>query len=185
MDLIDVVLLYVDADGLKAVNDDFGHEAGDTLLQALARLMRETFREDDLIARMGGDEFCVLGTTTGEGDAIVQRLQQRIARFNAGENAASFRLSASVGVEIIAHDSDVPIGQSLRAADERMYGQKRRHRLPRAVGRPSDGAAWRAPVISSILEIWKKRPSSKVSRRSPTRSASTCFVPSWFAAGSA
>ncbi len=121
-------VLYVDVDGLKTVNDEFGHGAGDTLLQALACLLRKTFREDDLIARMGGDEFCVFGTMTGEGDAIVRRLEQRIARFNASGQEPRFRLSASLGIEIMPPGSDIPIEQSLRVADERMYGQKRRHR---------------------------------------------------------
>lgn len=122
-------VIYVDVDGMKAVNDGFGHGAGDALLQALARLLRETFREDDLIARMGGDEFCVLGMETGKRDAMARRLEERIARFNASGEEPRFRLSVSLGVETIAAGSDATIERSVRAADEKMYAHKRQRRL--------------------------------------------------------
>ncbi len=58
-----LVLLFVDVDGLKEVNDTLGHAAGDRLLESAADLLSRTFRETDLVARVGGDEFCVLLTS--------------------------------------------------------------------------------------------------------------------------
>ena len=74
-----VLIVYADLDGMKAINDRHGHAAGDEALIAAARLLRETFREADLVARIGGDEFCVLMVApASEAKVGIDRLRQAI-----------------------------------------------------------------------------------------------------------
>ena len=77
-----MALTFLDLDGLKSVNDRLGHSSGDGMITEAAYIMRETFRPSDLIARMGGDEFCVLFETDSEdeAEATLQRLQDAAAR---------------------------------------------------------------------------------------------------------
>jgi len=84
-------VIVLDLDGLKDRNDSYGHAAGDVLLADAGRVLRESCRNDDVVARTGGDEFAVLCTETPEpvGQRIASRLQQRLAREG---------ISASIGV---------------------------------------------------------------------------------------
>ncbi len=66
----EMLLLFVDLDGLKKINDGFGHSEGDRALFAVAALLRETFRDSDIVARIGGDEFAVLAMETENGGGI-------------------------------------------------------------------------------------------------------------------
>ena len=77
-------LIFIDVDNLKYINDTFGHREGDGALQQIAGLLRECFRESDIIGRLGGDEFCVLlSQTAAAGDLLIrQRLAQLIDRSN-------------------------------------------------------------------------------------------------------
>jgi GGDEF domain-containing protein len=77
-------ILFVDVDGLKDVNDRHGHEAGDVLLRNFAGVLIDTFRESDVVARVGGDEFCVFGAALNlNPEVLLARLDYNIARFNA------------------------------------------------------------------------------------------------------
>ncbi len=93
-----VFLLFVDADGLKKVNDTLGHEAGDEMLRKLGRVLKTTFRQSDIVARLGGDEFCVFGLhEEGDPAAAKARLDANIDAFNA-RNTGPYRLAASAGM---------------------------------------------------------------------------------------
>jgi diguanylate cyclase (GGDEF)-like protein len=94
------VVPFLDVDGLKEVNDEQGHDAGDQLLVNAADLLRDTFRDSDVIARLGGDEFCVVGaapSSTGDRQALMSRFQDNLARHNATRDESS-ELSVSLGV---------------------------------------------------------------------------------------
>jgi len=94
----DVLLIFIDVDNLKQINDTHGHLAGDRALIDAGRVMRETFREADIVARLGGDEFIVLITADSEeaGRLVMGRLQTRLAAHNeSGERA--FPLGLSIG----------------------------------------------------------------------------------------
>jgi len=78
-------LVFMDLDGLKEINDEFGHPAGDQALVVFADVLRTAFRDSDVIARMGGDEFVVLAMTRGSGDddALLTRFHEKLAQSNA------------------------------------------------------------------------------------------------------
>ncbi len=122
----DTILLYIDVDALKKFNDTLGHQAGDRLLQALAGILRETLRESDVIARIGGDEFAVLAMRSQRGSerALVRRLSERIRAHNHGR-PKRLRWSASMGV--VRHDPKeiASLEEFLDRADFLMYQQKR------------------------------------------------------------
>ena len=117
-------LVFIDVDNLKYINDNFGHREGDYALQQIAALLRECFREADIIGRLGGDEFCVLLSHAGEtGDLLVRkRLLHLIGRSN--ENSRRFyALSVSMGVVDVAGDDELE--QQISRADALMYEHKR------------------------------------------------------------
>ena len=117
-----LALLYTDVDGMKTINDDHGHEAGDAALVAVARSMRSTCRETDIVARLGGDEFAALlvDYEPSEEKAVQSRLDEALRAANAA-NGAPYRLSLSIGVARVPAASEWTIDDLLRAADERMY----------------------------------------------------------------
>jgi diguanylate cyclase (GGDEF)-like protein len=116
-------ILFVDVDGMKDVNDTYGHQAGDRLLVDLARLLRESCRESDVVARYGGDEFVVLmpGTSAAGAAEVARKVEAAIAARNAGAGQAP-QLSASTGTHTAAAEG---VDTLLREADRRMYETKR------------------------------------------------------------
>ncbi len=123
-------LIYLDLDGFKAVNDAYGHAAGDELLRQVAARMTALLRPDDVCARLGGDEFAVLCPATGrqQADAIATRLREAVGRPYTLDGHAVVVISAATGVSVA--DRVRPPDQWLREADARMYEAKRRHRRP-------------------------------------------------------
>jgi diguanylate cyclase (GGDEF)-like protein/PAS domain S-box-containing protein len=123
-------LLYLDLDGLKAINDNIGHNAGDQAIRDMAEVLRASTRQSDLIGRMGGDEFCVLlmgvGETTPE-DAVLSRLQELAARFNA-TTEQPYRLAYSVGVATFDPHQPCTLEEFMARADAAMYAVKRLRR---------------------------------------------------------
>jgi diguanylate cyclase (GGDEF)-like protein len=123
-----LLLFFADLDGLKQINDSYGHNEGDRALSATADVLRLTFRVSDIIARLGGDEFTVLAIdATGEGsDVIKQRLKENMEGINR-EKPRPHSLTLSVGVTRYEPDDTTSIEDLLARADEAMY-QEKRHR---------------------------------------------------------
>jgi diguanylate cyclase (GGDEF)-like protein len=121
-----IALLFIDADGLKRVNDDLGHSVGDALLAEIADVLRETIRASDLAGRVGGDEFCVLLMGDPELDAsrVVERMRDVEAQHNARPGRA-FRISLSIGLAQVDRGRSVTLEELIDAADEGMYADKR------------------------------------------------------------
>lgn len=120
-------LLYVDLDGFKGINDTLGHNAGDRVLQETAQRMKSCLRADDLIVRLGGDEFLVLspgGAPTREGlEQQAQRLMERIHQPIplTGKNVC---IGASIGMALYPED-DPDLEHCIQRADDAMYQAKR------------------------------------------------------------
>ena len=121
------VILYLDLDGVKGVNDTQGHAEGDAALRAVAEVLRATLREGDVIARLGGDEFAVYApglARHGEGPLVGARVAGAVRdRFEA----APYRLGTSVGVAEVEPGDD--LDALLARADAALYVEKtaRRH----------------------------------------------------------
>ena len=125
-----VVVLFLDLDGFKPVNDQYGHEVGDRILQAVAQRFDEVLRDADTVARVGGDEFVFLlegfrnlDSAREDGAACAERLVSELEalRFEYDD----IRLSCSIGVAIHPLDGEAP-DALLREADEAMYSIKGR-----------------------------------------------------------
>jgi len=123
----EVALLFADMDKFKSINDQWGHQQGDEALAATAKILKQTFRESDLIARIGGDEFAVLLNDTREKNlsVVFNRLQKNIDAFNI-QSGRVFNLSLSVGMAVYDHDKPCTIDELLKQADKHMYEQKQR-----------------------------------------------------------
>jgi diguanylate cyclase (GGDEF)-like protein/PAS domain S-box-containing protein len=132
----ELLLLFIDIDDFKHVNDAYGHLEGDQVLADLGQLLRRCYRDsdilarvsetEDVVARMGGDEFVVLAIDPGdEGERIlVTRLRETLAIYNE-ERRAPYRVSLSVGAVRVAPDPGNTVDEILAAADRLMYQDKR------------------------------------------------------------
>ena len=124
-----VLLLYIDLDKLKLINDEFGHLEGDQALVDVASLLKRTYRESDIIARLGGDEFVVLAVKTGVTQPIflTNSLLKNLADFNkAGQKP--YNLSLSIGVAHYTPGRPSSIEDLIAEADKDLYAQKRSKR---------------------------------------------------------
>jgi diguanylate cyclase (GGDEF)-like protein len=120
------LLLYIDMDDLKWINDHCGHNEGDQALIDLAGILKKTFRESDIIARIGGDEFVVLLESTVENDEIlITRLYENIKDHNS-KKFLRYKLSISVGVAQFDPENPISIDELLSKADALMYAEKRK-----------------------------------------------------------
>jgi two-component system cell cycle response regulator len=120
------LLIYLDLDDLKLINDSYGHLEGNRALIVTANVLRACFRQSDILARLGGDEFCVLMTDAGQDSApqVRKRLQERADFVNA-LSSWRFRLSLSVGITDVPVVHQPSLDQLLRIADTHMYEEKK------------------------------------------------------------
>ncbi|BBD62681.1 diguanylate cyclase with GAF sensor [Nostoc sp. HK-01] len=122
-------ILFIDIDGLKQINDTFGHEVGDRVIADAAELISQTYRDSDIIARWGGDEFVVfISDYLAHTNAITVRLQSNVDLFNQNRGR-SYHLSMSIGVQKCVINEDASLEKLVLQADELMYQQKRAKRL--------------------------------------------------------
>jgi diguanylate cyclase (GGDEF)-like protein/PAS domain S-box-containing protein len=122
-------LLYFDVNGLKVINDTYGHAAGDTALMTVADLLRETFRDSDVVGRVGGDEFCVLAAEGSGGKDVLEalgRFERVLERHNA-EADRPYPLSVTFGTAEADVSGPVAIEDLVAAADAAMYERKARN----------------------------------------------------------
>ena len=120
-------LVLVDIDGLKRINDTFGHREGDRALLKTADVLRATFRDSDVVARVGGDEFSVLALHTSEdsGTIIKTRLAQNVADYNARKEHP-YDLALSVGIAGFDGTTTVTLDALMTQADNALYAGKTR-----------------------------------------------------------
>ncbi|MAQ16049.1 MAG: GGDEF domain-containing protein [Sandaracinus sp.] len=117
-------VIMIDLDHFKRVNDDHGHAAGDAVLRAIARVLSEAVRAEDLVARYGGEELCVLarGTDTGGAMTLAERLRRHIESLPIRANFTQLRVTASLGVATYRGDDDDDV---VARADAALYEAKR------------------------------------------------------------
>ncbi len=117
-------LLVIDADQFKRINDRFGHDAGDEALREIAAAIREATRADNLIGRLGGEEFGVFLPNASDADAaeIAERIRQTIHACRFAPDGVRWRLSASVGGAVF--DQVIEFSDLFRIADQRLYRAK-------------------------------------------------------------
>jgi diguanylate cyclase (GGDEF)-like protein len=123
-----VNLAFADLDGLKFINDHFGHTAGDHALKYSARILKAAFhRESDLVARIGGDEFAVLwiANTPVVTDIVRARLKSVLDSYVASQKLP-YDLSLSIGLCQYQRDFSCPLTEMLTEVDQRMYAEKHR-----------------------------------------------------------
>jgi diguanylate cyclase (GGDEF)-like protein/PAS domain S-box-containing protein len=123
---IDVFLIFADLDNMKWINDTLGHEAGDKALILATRLLRTTFRDADIVGRMGGDEFAVLLTTTSNSDSesiLIARLEHELAEINKGLPRQQ-QIAISFG--IVRYPGGISLDELIAQADIKMYAEKNR-----------------------------------------------------------
>lgn len=115
----------IDMDNFKLVNDRFGHPEGDALLKKIAAVLKDSFRAEDIIARMGGDELCVYAPSMDTEETIAQCMDSLLARcrFEYTNEAGSFVVTPSVGVAI-SSDTGHEYSHLYQCADEALYEAK-------------------------------------------------------------
>ena len=121
----ELLLFFADLDGLKQINDTYGHQEGDHALLKIAAILKETFRSSDLIARLGGDEFTILAIDAPKNNAniILTRLKENLDRQNSGDDR--YQLSLSVGMARFDPQNAINLNRLLAQADKALYEQKR------------------------------------------------------------
>jgi diguanylate cyclase (GGDEF)-like protein/PAS domain S-box-containing protein len=150
-----LLLLFIDLDGMKRINDEFGHNEGDNALINTAAILNRSFRSSDIIARLGGDEFTVLVTdlNASKEDAIT-RLNENLKAYNASETR-SHKLAFSIGVATLEPERMTCFEELLEQADQAMYEQKRmkrRRATERSQNRqPGDGVESNSPFAPNSI----------------------------------
>ena len=119
-----LLLCFADVDNLKDINDSYGHSEGDLALVRTAEALKRTFRDSDILARIGGDEFAVLALEASRHNQqlILRRFEQNLLHMNANE--PRYRLSVSIGVARLDTEHDVSLGELMAQADQAMYLEK-------------------------------------------------------------
>jgi diguanylate cyclase (GGDEF)-like protein len=123
----DIALFYTDLDRMKWINDTLGHYVGDKALIEISNIFKKTFRETDIIGRIGGDEFAILAidiTTDIRPEVFLARLQRHIDTLNRAKNR-KYKLSLSVGVARYNHENPCSLDELMSRADILMYEEKK------------------------------------------------------------
>jgi diguanylate cyclase (GGDEF)-like protein/PAS domain S-box-containing protein len=121
-----MLMIFADLDGMKQINDDLGHQEGDRALIDIAQILKKTFRESDIIARHGGDEFVILSLETPEfgADLLVNRLAEHMHYHNRYESRP-YSLSLSMGFARYDPEKPMSLHELLVKADSMMYEEKK------------------------------------------------------------
>lgn len=135
-DQIPVMLMFLDMDGLKSINDTYGHKAGDTAIVAMADVLRTACSEGEVCCRFGGDEFIIFGAdyTEERAKALEQRIYQALDAVNR-EHKFPYRLATSLGYHIAVPEKGMNLFQLVTIADNVMYQEKKKKKTSRYLKR--------------------------------------------------
>jgi diguanylate cyclase (GGDEF)-like protein len=129
-------LIFMDLNDFKQVNDTYGHEAGDTLLNIVAKRLQNSIREKDKAFRIGGDEFVVVIHGTHDSqfyDGVIARMRQNVARDVTLNNGIILKVSISAGFARCPEDG-TRFEDVVKKADDSMYHNKRRFKAQKQGG---------------------------------------------------
>lgn len=139
-------IAFIDLDDLKEINDSFGHLEGDLALRDTAQLLRDCFRESDILARLGGDEFAIFVAEADQGQ-IAKRIEERLRERERNSPPRGYPLALSMGIVVSDNSQEDEIETLLKRADGLMYQHKKGKSKPqrrRSVARvPRAGTAQR------------------------------------------
>ncbi len=123
------ILVFADLDNLKVINDRLGHDDGDFALKSVAHILKESMRNADIVARIGGDEFTVLAlvSNTIDGETLVDRIKEYMYRFNE-DCEKPYYIGISVGFAEFCCGSDINLERYMEQADEKLYQDKAKKR---------------------------------------------------------
>ena len=138
-------LIMLDVDGLKLINDTLGHEKGDVLLTSAAHILSICFRESDVVARIGGDEFAILLKPDDEMalESTCDRIRNKVQEFNRRQ--LQVHISLSIGYAF-ANDSTIPMRELFKRADNNMYREKLHQRQ-----------STRSAIVQTVMRMLEAR----------------------------
>jgi len=141
-----ITIISADLDGLKLINDTMGHNKGDEMLMACSSALKNSLRQSDILARIGGDEFGAIlpNTDAASGEAIYNRILDNIKMFNLGHT--DLPLSLSVGLATVDCAKEADLHELLKTADENMYREKLYH-----------SSSMRNQIVESLLTALAER----------------------------
>lgn len=144
-----IALLVLDLDNFKAINDTHGHGVGDVVLTSAAQLWRRTLRSEDILCRVGGEEFVALlpGTDAEQAQLLAERLLTVTRRQSIGVDDVDIRVSTSIGISVRPAGSGLPIADVLAAADAALYTAKRSGRDRAVLGAPLRARGTRTGIV--------------------------------------
>jgi diguanylate cyclase (GGDEF)-like protein/PAS domain S-box-containing protein len=120
-----ILLLYLDVDNFKHINDTFGHKEGDKVLKEGVKFFKSTLREIDIICRIGGDEFLLIFPDSSLDDVLLikERINKRLKELNENLNKP-YKISFSIGLSCYNPTNPQPVEELIHLADQRMYEDK-------------------------------------------------------------
>jgi len=127
----DIFVFFLDLDGMKDINDKFGHEAGDDALIRTSKIAYKSFRNTDILSRVGGDEFIILAVKAQY--EFIPVMIERIKEYINTENTSidSYQLSLSIGMSKVDFEDESPLDEAIKRADKEMYKSKLKNKKNR------------------------------------------------------
>lgn len=169
-------VISMDLDGLKAINDTQGHQAGDKLIKGFAKALTESFPERYFLSRIGGDEFCVIMEDVPEAEVkrCLNRMELRLAALDRKEKHINHRCSYGYAIKT---DDAQTAHELYLTADERMYAMKQQHKAAKKADAMVKADSTEAKVAQMVEETLKKMQAAEVAQGAPeTMSATQSLV---------
>jgi diguanylate cyclase (GGDEF)-like protein len=119
------IVMFMDMDGLKHINDTYGHKEGDAAISAFAKVLKETVREEDIVGRMGGDEFVVFSSVKSSENSrqLEERIRAKLDEYNS-KRLHPYSVAGSIGSVILGAATKECFEAAMLSADSVLYEEK-------------------------------------------------------------